>query len=90
MRPLKIFLVFSIICSFSTIKVESVYSKFFKYGDKNEDGEITVKEAEDNPNMAFLYEWEEMWKQVPKEIRDRGKITYAELRDMSIPGGSTI
>ena len=103
MKELKILLVFGIIRSFSNIKVESIYDKFFRYGDKDGNGYITDAEVRDNRNQAFKEEWQRLMKNIPTELKAKLKtenaaqngelargISQENLRDMSIPGGTNI
>lgn len=88
MKAVKILLVFGIILSFSNIEIESIYNKFFDYGDRDpRDGQITLKEAKKNPNLAFKMEFERLWEKIPQKMKERGYVTKEDLRDMSIPGG---
>ena len=91
MEALKILLVFGIICLLSNIQVESLYHKFFAYGDKDKNLHISEEECLGNSNAAFQYECAQMWALVPAKVRNQTLgITKAQFRDMSVPGGIDI
>ena len=72
MNPVKILLVFGIVFSFYNNKIESVYHKFFEYGDKNNDGKLDLKnEALENPNQAYVGEWKRLAKMIPMQILEQ-------------------
>ena len=75
-------------------RVFAVYTTYFEYGDKNNDGVITDKEAEGNKNMAWLSEWRDLKEKMHSVIKEKlakGEgVTRMEFAEMSLPHGKRL
>ena len=90
MTGIKILLFLGLIFSFSIITIDSFYIKFFRYGDRNHNDELTLEECQGHPNLAFSMECEMFWRRMPTAIKDRKVVTIDEFKDMTIRSGIEI
>ena len=79
-----------------TQSIQSLYSKFFTYGDLDEDNAIRLSDYLTQNNEAWTKEWDLLIEKMPKMYQDKFYhrdglgISFREFREMSKPDGMYI
>ena len=75
------------------MKVESAYTRFFGYADRDMNDILTKAEVEHISNRAWKDEWDKLFKLFPEEVKtklDGAGIPTIDFMEMSMPGGIKI
>ena len=95
MKQLKVIFFLIFLCSNLDVKIQASYYGFFCYADRDNDGQLTMKEW-NHPNKAWVSEFGDLYQKInkseslKKEIEQQGHITLEQFKYMSIPGGNHI
>ena len=92
MTKLTQLLLVTLICLFSNKMVNSLYTNFFEYGDRDNNKIITKEEAENVANLAWQFEWYQLKKKMPETVKTKedGSVTFKDFMEMSLENGNLL